>query len=78
MPRPSITGTLRKEIFEKNKKTWYSTGELRQILDERYAISVEAKNLAKTLILMTRNGFLIRQRKEKGRDYLYKYRTEKD
>ena len=38
-------------------------------MDERYAIPVESKDLAKTLILMTRSGFLIRK-KGKKRGYV--------
>jgi len=78
MPRPSIVKTLKKEIFEKNSETWYSVGDLQKILDERYAISTKPKNLLKNLIRLTRSGYLIRKRKEKGREHEYKLRTQKD
>lgn len=78
MPRPNIVKTLKKEIFDKNKETWYSVGDLQKILDERYAIPTESKNLSKSLIRLTRGRYLIRRRKEKGRDYEYKFRTQKD
>jgi len=78
MPRPSIVKTLKKEIFEKNSETWYSVGDIQKILDERYALSTKSKNLLKNLIRLTRSGYLIRKRKEKGREYEYKFRTQKD
>lgn len=78
MARPSIIGILKKEIFEKNKEKWYRVGELQRILDERYALPTESKNLSVYLIRLTRGGHLIRRRKGKGRDYEYKFRTAED
>lgn len=72
------TNNIIKEIFDKTNKS-YTTDEMTQLLDERYAMSISSKHVSWLMIQLVRSGFLTRERVtndkgKKGRNYRYKKR----